>query len=67
MKRRTLITATAGVAVVGSVLGRLPSASAATSWQLRWAPEANVDGLAAFEGVEDDRANPQPRHSNHYE
>jgi len=69
MKRRTLITAAVGAAVigpvVGTVLGRLPAASAATIWQLRWAPEANVDGLAAFEGVEDDRANSHPAGQPH--
>ncbi len=64
MKRRTFITAT-GVVVVGSVLAKLPSASAATSWQLRWAPEANADGLGAFEGVEDDRANSHPAGQPH--
>jgi Carbohydrate binding module (family 35)/Carbohydrate binding module (family 6) len=32
-------------------------AAAATTWQPRWAPEATVDGLLAFEGIEDDRAN----------
>ena len=68
MRRRTLIAAT-GIAVVGSavgsVLGRLPVASAATIWQPRWAPEANVDGLLAFEGVEDDRANSHPAGQPH--
>jgi hypothetical protein len=29
-------------------------------WKLMWAPEAKRDGLGAFEGVEDDRANPHP-------
>ena len=33
------------------------SAATAASWQLKWSPEANKDGLKAFEGVEDDRAN----------
>jgi hypothetical protein len=64
MRRRTLIAAT-GVAVMGSVLGRLSSASAATIWEQRWAPEANVDGLGAFEGVEDDRANSHPAGDPH--
>jgi hypothetical protein len=39
-------------------------ASAAT-WQLRWAPEASTHGLAAFEGVEDDRANSHPAGQPH--
>src|SRR5213595_31911 len=68
MKRRTLFTA-AGTSVISRlvavVLGRLPSASAGTIWQLRWAPEAGVDGLAAFEGVEDDRANSHPAGQPH--
>src|SRR5947207_1176273 len=69
MKRRTLITAAVGAAVIGPavgvLLGRLPSATAATIWQLRWAPEAGVDGLGAFEGVEDDRANSHPAGQPH--
>ncbi len=64
MKRRTLIAA-GGVAVVGAVLSRPLSASAATIWQQRWAPEADVDGLGAFEGVEDDRANSHPAGQPH--
>jgi hypothetical protein len=72
MRRRVLIAAT-GAAVAGSVVGRLAAASAATTpaapaglapaattWQPRWVPEATVDGLLAFEGVEDDRANSHP-------
>ncbi|MBP2320238.1 chitin-binding protein [Kibdelosporangium banguiense] len=34
----------------------LPSAG----WQLRWSPVPGKDGLGAFEGVEDDRANSHP-------
>ncbi|GLW56503.1 hypothetical protein Kpho01_45140 [Kitasatospora phosalacinea] len=45
------------------------SASAATlsvsSWQQRWAPSAAVDGLAAFETVEDDRADSHPAGAPH--
>ena len=44
----------------------LPAPSqAAPSWQLRWSPEASVDGLGAFEGVEDDRANSHPAGQPH--
>jgi hypothetical protein len=34
-------------------------------WQLRWAPAACRDGLAAFEHVEDDRANSHPAGQPH--
>jgi hypothetical protein len=34
-------------------------------WRLRWAPQAAVDGLAAFEHVEDDRANSNPARAPH--
>src|SRR4051794_6483898 len=64
MQRRTLIAVT-GAALAGSVFGRTTAASAATGWQRRWAPEANVDGLGAFEGVEDDRANSHPAGQPH--
>ena len=30
------------------------------AWQLEWAPQARVDGLKAFEGVEDDVTNSDP-------
>lgn len=39
--------------------------SAAATWKLRWSPEANVDGLSAFEGVEDDRADSHPAGQPH--
>ncbi|WP_394846027.1 polysaccharide lyase [Pendulispora brunnea] len=32
-------------------------AETAASWQLKWSPAANRDGLKGFEGIEDDRAN----------
>jgi hypothetical protein len=35
------------------------------AWQPRWAPQAGVDGLGAFEGVEDDRANSHPAGQPH--
>lgn len=31
-----------------------------STWQLKWAPQAQVDGLKAFEGVEDDVAHSDP-------
>jgi hypothetical protein len=68
MRRRTLLAATGAAAVgsaFGSSFGRAPAASAATVWQPRWAPEATVDGLLAFEGVEDDRANSHPAGQPH--
>ena len=34
-------------------------------WRLRWAPQAARDGLAAFEHVEDDRANSDPARAPH--
>jgi len=34
-------------------------------WRLRWTPQAAVDGLAAFEHVEDDRANSNPAKAPH--
>jgi hypothetical protein len=40
-------------------------AVAAAAWQLRWSPAANVDGLGAFEGIEDDRANSHPAGQPH--
>jgi hypothetical protein len=39
--------------------------AAAPAWQLRWAPDAAVDGLRAFEYVEDDRANSHPAGQPH--
>jgi len=44
---------------------QLPSAQATPTWQLRWAPQASTDGLGAFEGVEDDRANSHPAGQPH--
>lgn len=41
------------------------TAAAAEAWQLRWAPEAATHGLAAFEGVEDDRADSHPAGQPH--
>jgi Carbohydrate binding module (family 6) len=38
---------------------------AAATWVLRWSPSPNVEGLGAFEGVEDDRANSHPAGQPH--
>jgi len=63
MRRRTVLVA-AGAVAVGAPLA-VPGSAAAASWQLRWAPEASTHGLAAFEGVEDDRANSHPAGQPH--
>ncbi|MFF5207255.1 CBM35 domain-containing protein [Streptosporangium sp. NPDC000396] len=36
------------------------AAAAAPAWKLMWSPEASVDGLRAFETIEDDRADSHP-------
>jgi hypothetical protein len=54
-----------GVLLAGLPTAAEPLADAEASWQPRWTPEANVDGLAAFEGVEDDRANSHPAGQPH--
>jgi hypothetical protein len=48
-----------GVAAVPLLMAGSGIARAAT-WKLRWSPQANKDGLGAFEGVEDDRAGSHP-------
>jgi len=74
MRRRTVLTAGAAAAGVaaGAVQVSRPgeplgasTAQAADGWQLRWQPEASTTGLAAFEGVEDDRANSHPAGQPH--
>ncbi|HZM75985.1 MAG TPA: carbohydrate-binding protein [Candidatus Limnocylindrales bacterium] len=81
MKRRTVLAAAAIGSVATSAnaagsasaaahsSGALPASAAGpvalAGWQLRWAPEANVHGLDAFEGVEDDRANSHPAGQPH--
>jgi hypothetical protein len=65
MKRRTVLL-TAAAAGAGVALGpQPPAALAAAGWQLRWAPDPAVQGLGAFEGVEDDRANSHPAGQPH--
>ncbi|KJK53299.1 Tat pathway signal sequence domain protein [Lentzea aerocolonigenes] len=48
-----------GAAAVPLLMAGSGLAQAAT-WKLRWSPQANKDGLGAFEGVEDDRAGSHP-------
>jgi len=71
MRRRTVLAAGA-VAAATPALGTLGVQGLAAAdpvalagWQLRWAPEASVHGLDAFEGVEDDRANSHPAGQPH--
>jgi hypothetical protein len=64
-RRRTLAL---GAGVLGGlVAGTLPARAAvrtspvaAPAWQLRWSPDPDEDGLDAFEGLEDDRADSHP-------
>jgi hypothetical protein len=66
---RTVLAAgpTAALLLTASALAQpiAYSAQPQATWQLRWAPEAGVDGLGAFEGVEDDRANSHPSGQPH--
>ncbi|GAA2808722.1 hypothetical protein GCM10010505_38620 [Kitasatospora aburaviensis] len=61
--RRTVL----GAALTAAATAALPRTGAAaattlsvSSWQQRWAPSAAADGLAAFETIEDDRADSHP-------
>ncbi|MCX5339515.1 Tat pathway signal sequence domain protein [Streptomyces atratus] len=61
--RRALLGAAIGGAVAATTG---PSATAhAASWRLRWSPSASSGGLAAFETVEDDRADSHPAGQPH--
>jgi hypothetical protein len=62
INRRRAVALGGALAVGGLAIAR--PASAAT-WQLKWSPEAGRDGLAAFEGVEDDRADSHPAGQPH--
>ena len=53
-----------GAALLTPYLPARP-ASAATAWQLMWAPEASSVGLGAFETIEDDRADSHPAGQPH--
>ncbi|ETK37518.1 heparin lyase I family protein [Microbispora sp. ATCC PTA-5024] len=61
-RTRALPPALCGLALLGALCPALSPASPghAASWQLKWSPSAAKDGLAAFEGVEDDRAGSHP-------
>jgi hypothetical protein len=57
LNRRRALALGAGAAGAFAV-GTTPASAAA--WQLRWSPSPSADGLRAFEGLEDDRANSHP-------
>ena len=60
-RRRVLLTGVmAAAAPIATSLRPDRATAAASVWQLRWAPDAARDGLAAFETVEDDRADSHP-------
>jgi hypothetical protein len=61
----TLVLGAAGMTLPAAAATPPRAQPAAPSWQLRWAPQASQDGLGAFEGVEDDRANSDPAHRPH--
>ncbi len=42
-----------------------PVAGPGAGWTLMWSPDPAVNGLGAFEGVEDDRAHTDPAHMPH--
>jgi hypothetical protein len=66
--RRTFLMMS-GVAAAGALGPEVAHAAApapqAAAWKLRWSPSAASDGLGAFEGVEDDRANSHPAGQPH--
>src|SRR5256884_2527074 len=62
VNRRRALALGSALAVGGLAISR---PAAAATWQLRWSPEAGTDGLGAFEGVEDDRANSHPAGQPH--
>src|SRR5712691_4169761 len=73
---RTTGVAAGGVLLAGSPLAarrvaatsvREPSAAVVlpAAWQQRWSPDPALDGLAAFETIEDDRANSHPAGQPH--
>ncbi len=72
MRRRSVMGLTAGVlgglagaAVAGPARADSPAREPRPRWLLRWAPSPRRDGLAAFEHVEDDRANSDPANHPH--
>jgi hypothetical protein len=64
---RTRLSLLLVLPIVAALAGTTPASAGPPSvvthepgWRLRWAPEADRDGLSAFEHVEDDRANSDP-------
>lgn len=68
ISRRGLLAAT-GMTVAAAGLAYTAAEASAVGaeaeWKRRWAPEPGADGLDAFEGVEDDRANSHPQAKPH--
>ncbi|TDD31867.1 Tat pathway signal sequence domain protein [Actinomadura sp. KC06] len=62
--RRAVLGAAAGGIAAAALPGGAPRA-AASSWRLRWSPSPAVDGLRAFETIEDDRADSHPSGQPH--
>src|SRR5205814_1973899 len=55
-------SASAGPAVSAPPPAPPPVPGPGAGWTLMWSPDPQRDGLRAFEGVEDDRANTDPAH-----
>lgn len=49
----------------GTASPALAPVASLSSWQLRWSPSASIDGLDAFETIEDDRADSHPAGQPH--
>src|SRR5262249_41058387 len=73
-RRRSTLVVLGGVLLLAAAApaGRVAAAAllpvpqaAQDTWQPRWAPQAGQDGLGAFEGVEDDRADSHPAGQPH--
>jgi hypothetical protein len=67
LPRRSVLVALGALPLAGYALAQqLPAGAAvAPTWQPRWAPDAATVGLAAFETLEDDRANSHPAGQPH--
>src|SRR5205814_8887955 len=63
LPRRSLLVALGALPVAGYALPAL--AATTPTWQPRWAPDPATTGLAAFETLEDDRANSHPAGQPH--
>jgi hypothetical protein len=62
-RRPLLLLGLLGAIAVPLVVDTAPTSAApepSATWQLRWSPEAEKDGLDAFEGLESDRKNSHP-------